>query len=335
MEELDKTAGKPTTDDTSRDDSWDVLLSYASEDAGWLKALEVKLKDLHLTTFDPHAIPAEFWGENRDDVVSAVFPAKCAVAFIVLSSAYISSDQNKRELAIIVEAAPGAPQSLLLPARLDNSPVPEVLGQVAILDAQSGTPDSVARTIVGRIRAWEKTAPGIRPASASPESAQPATIGELLRNADSEVGRLRRILPGVDAEDIVQEALFLTFNAIRKNPGEQPWRYFNALVRQIALRHLNKMRRPQDEFAPSLERGRFRFSGSPTSNVLEQREEAAVVQQAFKDLPPLDREIIEAMYLQEFSTEDAAELLGISPAVVRVRHYRALSRLRELMNARS
>jgi RNA polymerase sigma-70 factor (ECF subfamily) len=56
------------------------------------------------------------------------------------------------------------------------------------------------------------------------------------------------------------------------------------------------------------------------------------VRQALERLPERDREILVLRNLEELSVADAAAILRISPGAVKVRHLRALERLRALLD---
>ena len=155
MNELGQVAAQPASGEVGQDVAWDVFLSYAPENAEWVRSFEAKLKNQGLKVFDPYSIPTEFWGQSRDEVVAAIFPSKCAIVFVVLSSAYSASEQSLQELAVIKGAAKSAARSLVLPVRLDDSPVPEAIRSFGILDATTETPTLVAEEVVAKIGDWK------------------------------------------------------------------------------------------------------------------------------------------------------------------------------------
>jgi RNA polymerase sigma-70 factor (ECF subfamily) len=71
--------------------------------------------------------------------------------------------------------------------------------------------------------------------------------------------------------------------------------------------------------------------GSSPSARLHRSETRARVRAAFADLPERDREVLVLRHLEELSAREAAEVLGLTEGAVRVRHLRALHRLRELL----
>jgi RNA polymerase sigma-70 factor (ECF subfamily) len=62
-----------------------------------------------------------------------------------------------------------------------------------------------------------------------------------------------------------------------------------------------------------------------------QHESAALLEQAFDQMDPLDREILALRHLEELSNNEVAEMLGIQKAAASKRYIRALTRLKEAL----
>jgi RNA polymerase sigma-70 factor (ECF subfamily) len=56
------------------------------------------------------------------------------------------------------------------------------------------------------------------------------------------------------------------------------------------------------------------------------------VQAALLRLPERDREVLVLRHLEQLSVAESAAVLGVSPGAVKVRHVRALERLRALLD---
>ena len=336
MEESTQTIEKQTSGEAPPDGSWDVFLSYAAEDAEWVRAVEAKLTNLHLKVFDPYAIPAQFWGVSRDEVVTQTFPTKCPAAFVVLSYAYSASEQCRRELGIITCTALADSPSLLLPVRLDDSPVPEAIRSVATLDARSGTPEGVAEGIESRIREWRTARaenPSHAPDSESAVASREEVIRALSERVGPEVARLRRVLPEVDAEAIVHDAVIDIITSLHRRQISNPAAFLSVLIRRKAtdvLRKERQMRKTESSWFKAIRPGGDDLV--PTSPV-EEQEEFLRVRRAVEMLPPAERNIVTLIYIDSLTTSEVAERLGIPQGTVKSRLYRAMSRLRDLMNA--
>jgi RNA polymerase sigma-70 factor, ECF subfamily len=67
------------------------------------------------------------------------------------------------------------------------------------------------------------------------------------------------------------------------------------------------------------------------SNRLVRQERSEQVNEALATLPPQDREVLAMRYVERLSTAEMAEALGISEGGVKTRHFRAVVRLRALL----
>ena len=59
------------------------------------------------------------------------------------------------------------------------------------------------------------------------------------------------------------------------------------------------------------------------------------VRSALAQLPELDREVLTLRYLEQLSTREVAAVLGATEAAVKMRHCRALQKLRKLLDTAS
>jgi RNA polymerase sigma-70 factor (ECF subfamily) len=193
---------------------------------------------------------------------------------------------------------------------------------------------------------------------------------ELLRQADSgdpgaragllarHRGRLRkmvawrldrRLAARVDPSDVVQEVLAEASRKMDRYLRERALPFFPWL-RALAGEHLAALHRRHvrargrsvlreepgvlhlpDESAAELAARLVTSATSPTQRALRQ-ELRERVRQALGRLAERDREVLVLRNLEQLSVADAAEALGISAGAVKVRHLRALERLRALLD---
>jgi RNA polymerase sigma-70 factor (ECF subfamily) len=159
----------------------------------------------------------------------------------------------------------------------------------------------------------------------------------------------RRLAARFDPSDVVQEALA---EAARKMPDYLRRRPipFYPWLRQIAwerlmhlhTRHLRSAKRTvtreeswvldlSDESAVQLASRLVNNESSPSRQVLK-RELQRRVREALERLSPQHREILVLRYLEQLRVAEIAAVLGISQAAVKMRHVRALDRLRCLLD---
>ncbi|MBI3468743.1 MAG: sigma-70 family RNA polymerase sigma factor [Planctomycetes bacterium] len=159
----------------------------------------------------------------------------------------------------------------------------------------------------------------------------------------------RRLAARVDPSDVVQEALAEASRKLDDYLQRRPLPFYPWL-RQIAWQrlvhltdhHLRAQRRTvtrevtfdlalPDESAHVLA-GRLVSSGTSPSRSLLRKELRARVQAALAELPARDREVLVLRYLEELSNSEIAAVLAITEAAVKMRHVRALDRLRGLLD---
>lgn len=158
-----------------------------------------------------------------------------------------------------------------------------------------------------------------------------------------------RLAARVDPSDVVQEALAeaatqLAEYARRRPLPFYPWLRGIAQTRLAALyrRHVQARRRSvereeqmvglPDRSALALADRLFARASSPSAR-LHREETRTRVREALAALPERDREVLVLRHLEDLSAREAGEVLGLTEGAVRVRHMRALHRLRERLGA--
>jgi RNA polymerase sigma-70 factor (ECF subfamily) len=161
----------------------------------------------------------------------------------------------------------------------------------------------------------------------------------------------RRLAARVDPSDVVQEVLLEANGKMDRYLRERPLPFFPWL-RALAGEHLAALHRRHvraqgrsvlreepgllnlpDESAAELGARLVTSSTSPTQRVLRQ-EQRERVRQALGQLSERDREVLVLRNLEQLSVADTAEVLRISAGAVKLRHLRALERLRALLAER-
>jgi RNA polymerase sigma-70 factor (ECF subfamily) len=159
----------------------------------------------------------------------------------------------------------------------------------------------------------------------------------------------RRLVARVDPSDVVQEVLAEADRKMDRYFRERPLPFLPWL-RSLAGEHLAALYRRHvrargrsvlreepgllhlpDESVAELAARLVTSATSPTQRVL--REELRErVRHALGQLLERDREVLVLRNLEQLSVADTAEVLGVSAGAVKVRHLRALERLRALLD---
>jgi len=145
-----------------------------------------------------------------------------------------------------------------------------------------------------------------------------------------------------DAQDVVQEAFLSAFRSLdRFQGGSRLSTWLHRITVNAALMKLRTRRRKPEESIEDL-LPRFQEDGRPfrsairwrplPDDLLGQKETRDLVQACVDRLPESYRHVLLLRDIEEFDTEETAEILGISPNAVKTRLHRARQALRGLLN---
>jgi RNA polymerase sigma-70 factor (ECF subfamily) len=160
----------------------------------------------------------------------------------------------------------------------------------------------------------------------------------------------RRLAPRLDPSDVVQEAMA---EASQKLPDylREPPVAFYPWLRQIAWqrlvhlqqRHVHAQKRsvlreqpwnldlPDESVADLADR--LVTSGSSPSRHMIRKELYSRVRSVLESMPASDRQVLTLRYLEQLSAEESAQVIGINLDAFMKRHFRAIRRIRRLLDA--
>lgn len=173
----------------------------------------------------------------------------------------------------------------------------------------------------------------------------PAAVATLVR---SETPRLlavaRRILRNdEDAKDAVQNGLISALSSLEKfEGGSQLSTWLHRIVVNAALMKLRSNRcrpeEPIDDLLPGFEDdGHISVPAgewAPADELVMRDEVCALVRASIDRLPESYRTVLMLRDIEELSTEETAQALGLTPVAVKVRLHRARQALRGLLDPR-
>jgi RNA polymerase sigma-70 factor (ECF subfamily) len=147
-----------------------------------------------------------------------------------------------------------------------------------------------------------------------------------------------------DSEDAVQEAFLAAFESLDSFAGGSAistWLHrivVNACLMKLRKRAV-RYTVPLDDLLPSFDaagRHASRITAWDTTALdrLTEEETRSFVRRSIDRLPEPHRTVILLRDIEELSTEDTAQVLGISPGAVKVRLHRARQALRTLLETR-
>lgn len=145
-----------------------------------------------------------------------------------------------------------------------------------------------------------------------------------------------------DARDAVQDAFVSAFRSISKfDEKARLSTWLHRIVVNACLMRLRSQRRhPEEDIEDYLPR--FREDGhqvvatenwpESAETIAERTELAAIVREQIDRLPDNYREVLLLRDIEELSTDEAADVLGVTPNAVKVRLHRARQALRTLLD---
>jgi RNA polymerase sigma-70 factor (ECF subfamily) len=166
----------------------------------------------------------------------------------------------------------------------------------------------------------------------------------LLRDYGPRLLRLaRRLLPNEeDARDALHDAMVNVYRSIGNfESGSALLTWLHRIVVNSALMKLRTRKRHPEEdieqYLPRfLEDGHQRVPSTPwtesAQSVLEREELRAAVRAAIDKLPEAYRIVLQLRDIEELSTAETAEILGVTNNVVKIRLHRARQALKTLLD---
>ena len=171
------------------------------------------------------------------------------------------------------------------------------------------------------------------------KSGETAAFTELVRRYDKKIFRMAKQITqsDEDAEDVLQEALFKAYQHLNDFQGNS--RFYTWLVRIAVNEALMKLRKRKSDRTVSLDeeidtgeetvtREIAVWDGDPEQRY-SQEEMRVLLDDAIQSLKPSFRTVFVLRDVEELSTEETADTLGLSIPAVKSRLLRARLELRE------
>jgi hypothetical protein len=132
---------------------FDVALSYATEDRHYVKRVATALLRRGLRVFYDQHFAAELLGADLTVYLDDVYRKDSRFVVVFQSVHYAQKAWPKRELRSALTAAILERRDLILPARLDDTPLPGLLPTIGSVNCRHTTPERLAALIAEKLRA--------------------------------------------------------------------------------------------------------------------------------------------------------------------------------------
>jgi hypothetical protein len=146
-EEREKREADPPTDPR-----WDVCLSYASEDRGYVEMVAGLLKAEKLEVFYDQDEQGDLWGKDLAEHFDRVFRLDSRFCVMFISQAYAAKPWTRHERRSALARALLEEREYLLPARFDDTELPGLRPTIAYLDLRKVAPETLVEHLVKRVR---------------------------------------------------------------------------------------------------------------------------------------------------------------------------------------
>jgi RNA polymerase sigma-70 factor, ECF subfamily len=135
-------------------------------------------------------------------------------------------------------------------------------------------------------------------------------------------------------EDLAQETFLKAWRFLDRYDGRAPFHHWlSKIALRVALDHLRKQKRVRAEIAlDDLGEEVLDWLHDPgEEKQLGAQQAAQLLDVALRELSPEDRQVITLLEIEGRSVKEICELTGASSAAVRVRAFRARSRLKKVL----
>jgi hypothetical protein len=150
---------------------YDVALSFAGEDRGYVERVAQLLRDRDVSVFYDRFAEAELWGKDLYTHLSDLYTKRARFCVMFLSKAYASKAWTNHERAAAQQRAFEDRQDYILPARFDDTEIPGIRSTTGYVDLRNRSPEQLVDLILEKVRP-----------TGAPPSPQPApTIAPRLR----------------------------------------------------------------------------------------------------------------------------------------------------------
>ena len=188
---------------------WDVALSFAGAQRGYVEQVAGALKAWGLRCFYDADEQIELWGKYLAEELPDIYGEQAAAVVVFISAEYAARDWTRLERRAALARAVRERREYVLPARFDDTPLPGLLSDMVAVDLRTRTPQQFAAMLADKLVRF-----AIEPLQAALDSPHPSVriaavteLGAWLNGGDpARTAVARRYLQEVADTDIPRVA---------------------------------------------------------------------------------------------------------------------------------
>jgi hypothetical protein len=132
---------------------WDVVLSFAGAQRGYVEQVAKALKARGVRCFYDADEQIELWGKYLAEELPKIYGEQAAAAVVFVSAEYAERDWTRLERRAALNRAVRERREYVLPARFDDTPLPGLLSDTVAVDLRDRTPQQFAVMVAAKLAA--------------------------------------------------------------------------------------------------------------------------------------------------------------------------------------
>ncbi len=150
---------------------WDVALSFAGAQRGYVGQVAAALKERGLRCFYDADEQVRLWGTHLAEELPRIYAEESAAVVVFISADHASGEWTRLERRAALVRAVAEAGVYVLPARFDDSKLPGLLTDVVTVDLRRYTPEQFAGLVAEKVAGLAGSSPSRPRAWAGPAAA--------------------------------------------------------------------------------------------------------------------------------------------------------------------
>ncbi|MDF5734860.1 MULTISPECIES: toll/interleukin-1 receptor domain-containing protein [unclassified Nostoc] len=130
---------------------YDVVLSFASENREYVRAVAVTLQAAGIKVFYDEFEQANLWGKNLYVHLDEIYRNEAHFCVMFISKHYLRKTWTNHERESVQARVFQEKEEYLLPARFDNTEIPGLIPTIGYIDLQNVLPENFAKIVIQKL----------------------------------------------------------------------------------------------------------------------------------------------------------------------------------------